>query len=169
MNSTTESKPETKKDVYSIANEIVTEHLKRGVVPWLVPWTKGGVPQNLINHIEFRGINVFLLAALGYKKNFFITPKQLEKAEGTVKKNEKGYPVFYWKWDDENGNKEKQTEKKSPALRYYYVYNIEQCDGIKKSMIPEIHVPENPLQMCQALVASMPNPPAIAHGPHPAS
>lgn len=159
---------ETKKDVYSIATSLVIEHLKRGVVPWLTQWTEGGMPQNLINHLEYRFINVFLLATLGCKKNFFITPKQLQEIGGTVKKDEKGYPVFYWKWNKDNENEDPGSKEK-PLLRYYYVYNIEQCNGIKKNMIPKITVPENPLQMCAAIVANMPKAPTIQEGIHPAS
>lgn len=174
MEATTETKQESKKSVYEIATALVIEHLKRGVVPWLTQWTEQGAPQNLINHIEYRGVNVFLLATLGYKKNFFITPKQLEKAGGASKKHEKGYPIFFWKFPEKkselNGIPVTETDgNQSPALRYYYAYNIEQCTGIKKSMIPKVHVPENPLQMCAAIVANMPNAPAIQHGHHPAS
>lgn len=36
-------------------------------------------------------------------------------------------------------------------------------------MIPKIQVPENPLQMCAAIVANIPNAASIQHGPRPAS
>jgi len=171
---TTAETTTAKKDVHAIATEHVIEHLKRGIVPWLTQWTHQGIPQNLVNHIEFRFINVFLLATLGYKKNFFITQKQLEKLGASVKKKQRGYPAFYWKWPEKsekmNGITVTESDSsKSPFLRYYYVYNIEQCNEIKKSMIPKIHVPENPLQMCAAIVANMPNAPTVQHGIHPAS
>lgn len=165
MNTTTE----TKKDVHSIATAFVIEHLKHRVVPWLNHWTERGMPQNLITHLEYRFLNIFLLANLGFKKNFFITLKQLEEIKGTVKKGEKGFPVYYWKWDNGNDKSSEADTKQTPTLRYYYVYNIDQCDGIKKSLIPKIEVPKNPLQVCMALVANMQKVPPIKHGVNSAS
>src|SRR6185295_17039240 len=73
------------------------------------------------------------------------------------------------KWNNESENGKENAGKKNPVLRYYYVYNNEQCNGIKKGLIPKISVPGNPLQICAALVANMPNVPAIQNGLHPAS
>ena len=127
---------ETKKDVHSIATNIVVGHLKRGIVPWLIP-------QNFVNHLQYRGLNVFLLAILGYRKNFFITPKQREESGCTPKKTQIGHPVFYWKWFHET--EQTNEDRNKPHFRYYYVYNIEQCIGIKKSKYPSSAVPESPL------------------------
>jgi len=153
---------QTKKDVYSIATEQVLRHLERGKVPWLISFTDAGMPQNLINRRPYRGINSLLLAALGYSKNVFLTPKQIETEGGHVKDGEEGHIVFYWNW---NGVKKGNGDDKppSPQLRFYRVYNIIQCIGIKRKA-PKVRKPRNPLEMCVAIVGNMPHCPAIRHG-----
>ena len=164
-----ENSTETKKDVQAIATEKVLSYLEKSVVPWFTSWTGAGIPQNLPTRKEYRALNVFLLASLGYPKNFFITPKQLEELNGTLKSGESGHPIFYWKWNDEKEENTNYLEKNKPVLRYYYAYNIAQCNGIKKSQIPKIEKPKNPLEMCVALAENMPKRSEISHGIHPAT
>ena len=43
-------------------------------------------------------------------------------------------------------------------MRYYTVFNVEQCEGITA---PGADKPVNPIEECERIVAGMPNPPAI--------
>lgn len=60
-------------DVYAIVTERIVEQLKQGTVPWQKPWADTGLPQNLLTHRPYRGINVWLLATLNYPVNYFLT------------------------------------------------------------------------------------------------
>src|SRR4051812_20549255 len=91
--------PTTKyKDVYSIVNDRIIEHLEKGVIPWRQPWTKAGLPKNLISGKQYRGINVMLLASLHYFQNSFLTYRQVKELGGKIRQGEKSCPVIYWNW-----------------------------------------------------------------------
>jgi len=60
----------------------------------------------------------------------YATFKQVQQAGGYVKKGAKAQMVVFWKWieqeDEETGEK-----KEIPLLRYYNVFHIDQCEGLK--------------------------------------
>ncbi|MGA7918408.1 MAG: zincin-like metallopeptidase domain-containing protein [Candidatus Acidiferrales bacterium] len=47
--------------------------------------------------------------------------------------------------------------RKLPLLRYYTVFNVEQCDGIAA---PDVGRVVNPIEECESIVRQIPNPPA---------
>ena len=80
----------------------------------------------------YRGINVFLLSAAGYGSPYWLTYKQATERGGHVRKGEHGTKVVFWKigtreTEDADGD---TIERKSILLRYYTVFNVEQCEGI---------------------------------------
>lgn len=122
------------RDVYSIVTDRILQQLDKGIVPWRQPWTSAGPPQNLITKRSYRGINLWLLLMLNFTRNFFITAKQLKEIGGEVKKDEKPNLVVYWNWKEATDETSGET-KMIPFLRYYMVYNIDQCDGIPKELL----------------------------------
>lgn len=163
--------------IYEMVTERVIDKIKvaiasiekgeTGMAPWHRPWHQSGIPQNLVSKKGYRGINVFLLSALGYASPFFVTFNQAKTLGGKVKKGEKGCPVVFWKWmeldKDEDGNKLAKT-KKIPFLRYYTVFNVDQCEGFEEK-IPAVETREfNPIAEGDAIISGMPNPPTINHG-----
>src|SRR5271156_6635418 len=116
-----------KRDVYQVVTDRITSLLESGVVPWRKPWTEAGLPQNLITKRSYRGINVWLLASYDFTRNFFLTPKQLKDLGGIAKEKEKPVTVVFWEWKDLKDEESKET-KQVPFIRYYSVYNVEQCD-----------------------------------------
>jgi antirestriction protein ArdC len=160
-----------RRDVYSIVNERIIEQLKNGTVPWRKPWTEAGVPMNLVSRRPYRGINVMLLAMLGYQRNLFLTFKQIQELGGTVAKGERGHMVVYWNYVERDqahaergdGTPIEHLAKKVPMLRYYTVFNIAQCDGLPEKYLAS---PENnwaPIETCDEIVDQMPNKPKITH------
>lgn len=157
--------PAAPKDVYAIINEKIIEQLDKGTIPWLQPWHSGGLPQNLITKKPYHGINVMLLAMEGYEHNQFITFNQLHDVGGKVKKGEKGHLVVYWKIEKPTTDSEQQTqseEKKKAVLRYYYVFNIAQCENVPAKYLPQVRETKD-LPTCEAIVTGMPNCPEIKH------
>ncbi len=158
------AKPLTRhKDVYSIVNDRIIEHLEKGVIPWRQPWTEAGLPKNLITGKQYRGINVMLLASLHYPQNTFLTFRQVSELSGTVKQGEKSCPVIYWNWMVKL-NKVNNEVEKIPYLRYYNVFNISQCEGIPKDKLPPVIEWKNdPIKSCEEIIDKMPNRPEIRH------
>lgn len=152
--------------VYEIITDRILEQLEKGNVPWHKPWAGGEAPKNLITKKEYRGVNVFILSAMGYTSPYWLSFKQAQELGGAVRKGEKGCPVVFWKWltkTDDDGN---ITEEKIPMLRYYTVFNVAQVDGIDEKRIPALAIKYNDLEKierCEAVVYAMPKRPEILH------
>ncbi len=164
---TTPPKNAVQKDVYAIINEKIIEQLNKGTIPWRKPWNDGGLPQNLITKNYYHGINLILLLMEGFEHNQFISFNQLHTIGGKVKKGEKGHLVVYWNMVDKRKDEAKQTventeEKKKSVLRYYYVFNIAQCENIPDKYLPPVREAKE-LPSCEEIVNTMPKCPPIKH------
>ena len=120
--------------VYEIITDRIVRLLEDGVVPWRRPWAgPDDAPKNVVSRKDYRGVNAFLLSAMGYESPYWLTFKQAKALGGSVRKGERSTPVVFWKWieraseDPETGETE---TKKIPLVRYYNVFNAEQCDGL---------------------------------------
>jgi antirestriction protein ArdC len=147
--------------VYSIVTEQILKQLESGVAPWHRPWTTE-TPKNLSSGRPYRGLNVFLLASNGYGSPYWLTYKQAIERGGHVRKSEHGTRIVFWKIgtreiEDADGD---TVERKSIVLRYYTVFNVEQCEGIAA---PKSSPIVNPIEECERIVQQMPYPPAIEH------
>lgn len=145
--------------VYSIVTEQILKQLESGVAPWHRPWTTQ-VPKNLASDRVYRGINVFLLSASGYGSPYWLTFRQAKERGGHVRKGQHGTTVVFWKIgtrEVENADGE-LNERTSILLRYYTVFNVEQCDGIAA---PKVAPVISPIEECERIVRQMPNPPAM--------
>ena len=124
-------------DLYQEITNQITAMLDKGVVPWRSPILGGGSarhPRNLDSGKGYRGINTFLLAftafAQGYSSSYWLTFNQAMQKGGNVKKCEKSSMVVFWKqYEIEDKDTGKPT--KIPVLRYYNVFNVQQCKGIE--------------------------------------
>ncbi|MDB5009199.1 MAG: hypothetical protein JWP45_3592 [Mucilaginibacter sp.] len=153
-------------DVYSIITNRIIEQLEKQVIPWRKPWTEGGHPQNLFTKRPYTGMNTWLLGSLGYAQNYFLTWKQLKAVGASVKKSEKGTMVVFWKRvAEEEGKNSTESQKAKSILRYYYVYNIAQIDGLPEIItIPAFPDPISHIGVFDEIIERMPNCPSIKHG-----
>jgi antirestriction protein ArdC len=157
-------------DIYQAVTDRILEALDKGTVPWRHPIIKsgGGWPKNFDSGRAYRGVNVFLLAmtawAKGYGSSYWLTYKQAEANGGNIKKGEKASMVVFWKqWETED--KETGTKKRLPVLRYFNVFNVEQCDGLKQPDAPPApEVPFVPIDECTRIISEYANSPTIEHG-----
>lgn len=163
-------------DVYEIVRDRILTQLEEGVVPWRRPWgTASTTPVNAISKRPYRGINLFLLPVERYQDNRWVTFKQAQGLGGSVRKGEKSSSVVFWKMlparndsegvtvaDHQNGSGADER-RVVPFLRYYNVFNVEQCDGLNlpaRETVPAVE----PDAAADAIIAGMPNRPAIVHG-----
>ncbi|MDP1728469.1 MAG: zincin-like metallopeptidase domain-containing protein [Bacteroidota bacterium] len=148
-----------KLNVQEMISALIINLLEKGIIPWRQLFEGTNFPCNLITNRSYRGINVWLLASLGFKQNYFLTFKQLSKAGYNVKKGEKSWPVMYLDWLDmpEGG-------KAQAIMNYYRVFNIEQLENLPEHLIP---VPKKritkaaALKICARIVEEMPLRPEI--------
>lgn len=124
-------------DAYQIVTNRILEMLDAGEIPWNKPWHGGlegaisystGKPYSLLNQ--------FLLPKAGE----YLTFNQVKALGGKVKKGAKSHLVVFFKLfisKDYKKNSEGEMEeevKKVPVLRYYYVFHIEDCEGVKSKI-----------------------------------
>jgi len=157
----------TRRDAYQIVTDRILAALEKGTVPWHQPWTSQ-LPANLLTRKPYRGVNVFVLRCSLHASPWWATYRQIEELAGHVRKGEHGSPVCFWKWlDKSEDNEEGQTDNQIrhfPLLRYYIVFNSEQCEGIEHHLPVGRPSPPEPIAAAETIVASMPNPPRIWHG-----
>ena len=151
---------------YQVITDRILTLLQQGTVPWQQPWDSAlGLPRNLFSQHAYRGINVWLLTAMGLPSPFWATFHQVKAAGGTIRKGAHGVPVVFWKVYTHEDTETGETEKRF-VLRQFTVFNAVQLDGVA---IPEITVLAHrftPIERCAHLVNAMPQRPAILHG-HP--
>jgi antirestriction protein ArdC len=76
----------TRIDVYQVVTDRIINLLEQGTIPWTKPWKSAGPPMNLISKRLYKGINVLLLASMGYDQNYFLTFDQIKQCGGSVLK-----------------------------------------------------------------------------------
>ena len=152
--------------VYEIINERIISELEKGVIPWLNPYQSKLRAMNLISKKYYKGINTILLNIdNSFNSPYWLTFKQCSNLKGKIKKNAKSTIIVFWKFLeikelDKNTN---LMEKKSiPLLRYYRVFNTEQCE-LPEGTVPEyLEIHENDkLDICESIVDNYKDKPSI--------
>lgn len=161
-------------NVYEIITDRIVSQLEKGTVPWQKPWSgmAASEPRNLVSKKGYRGINAFLTDCQGYTSPYWLSFKQAGDLGGKIKTGEKGTPVIFWNWVKKGtGKQDPVTDaellKNIPFLRYYTVFNSQQCElpEGKLPLVPDL--PDNgltPIACCERIAAKMPNAPAIRYG-----
>jgi len=152
--------------VYQIVTDRIVSLLEQGTIPWNRPWSGGPTyerPANLKTGHVYRGINVFLLAAMSFSSRYWLSFKQTKAMNGHVRRGEKSTPIIFWKRIEVEDKRTGET-KETPMLRYYNVFNLDQIDGIEAPDAVEVPDREfTPITRAQQVVDNMPNPPRIEH------
>lgn len=165
------AKKTAKMSVYEMVTSRILSALDSGVIPWHQPWesTSGGFHSNLKSKKNYRGINQLLLSmsamAGGWNSPYWLSFKQAKEMGGTVRKGEKGTLVVFYK---PVKAEESKTSNGYLILRYYYVWNTDQCDGIDSKipapLDPADVKPFSPIETAEAILNGMPNPPSLSYG-----
>lgn len=151
--------------VYELVTGKILEQLRKGSVPWRKPWSTrltggSGMPRNAVSGRPYSGINFLLLSTAPYRDPRWLTFRQARNLGGTINIGEKSTLVTFWnitEIEDDQGE-----QKKRFLLRYYLVFNVEQCSGLH---LKPIVVPKdfNPIAEAEAIFAGMPNAPPLDH------
>lgn len=157
-------------DLYATVTDQIVAMLEAGVVPWRSPilgQSKAGHPKNLNTDKPYRGVNVFLLAftsyAKGFESSYWLTFNQAKERGGSVRKGEKSTLVVFWKQYETTDRK---TGKPAtvPVMRYYNVFNLEQCDGIP---VPDAVTFQptafTPIEVAEQIASGYANGPSLEH------
>jgi len=158
-------------DLYTEVTNQIVAMLDQGVVPWRSPIlgrSSAGHPKNLESTKPYRGVNVFLLAfsafAKGYGSSYWLTFNQAKAKGGTIKKGEKSSMVVFWK-QYETTDKDTGDAKKIPVLRYYNVFNVEQCEGLTApDAVPFVPTDFKPIDAAETLAKGFADGPSLEHG-----
>ncbi|MBZ0154897.1 MAG: ssDNA-binding domain-containing protein [Alphaproteobacteria bacterium] len=149
-------------NVYDIITERILSKMEAGIIPWRKPWVNMELPKNYLTKREYRGINLFILNMAGHTSPYWLTFKQVKDCKGHVKMSEQATPIVYWtiieKPDTDNTDIGKEPEK-TPILRYYNVFNLDQTSGIQE---PVSEREES--KPCERIILNMPQSPKILHG-----
>jgi antirestriction protein ArdC len=148
--------------VYELIADRIMDLLKQGIIPWKKPWHAVGFPRNLVSNKDYRGVNLFILSSTGFTQPYWLTFNQAKELGGSVKRGEKGIPVVFWKIlkkEEENSQKEVNI----PFLRYYTVFNVEQCENLKKEPPKIEKQPFEPIELCEKVISDWKEKPEIRH------
>ena len=123
-------------------NQMVTDRvivkLEAGTIPWKhFASSPLSEPKNLVSKRPYHGINHLLLTGSKYGSPYWLTYHQAQELGGHVKKGEKAELVVFWKFVevDEKQDDGATQRKQVPILRHYYVFNVEQTEGVKHPAI----------------------------------
>jgi|SRR5579863_247972 len=125
-------------DLYEVVtSKILAQIEATGKLTWVKPWNNknGNIPMNGKTKRPYDGVNFFLLQMSGFSSNYWLTYNQITEMGGTVKKGEHATQVVFWKmnlYKDVDKKTGEETVKKVPFLKYYNVFNVDQCEGIIK-------------------------------------
>lgn len=154
--------------VYQIISDRLLQIIQTsGKLPWVKEW-KGGKANAPMNGFTKRsydpfGINFFLLSNAPYSSPYWLTYKQVGEMGGNVRKGEKGWPVVFWKISNYEQTKDNgdTIQKTFPLLRYYTVFNAEQCEGIEIPVVNDIPFNHNPIESAQRIIDEFKNAPEM--------
>lgn len=166
--STVTSGRSRRSSTYELVNDRILEALRNGVVPWRKPWYEVAPPCNGLSNRPYHGVNFFLLSLSRYLDHRWVTFKQARQLGGFVRANETGWPIVFWKrWSiDEPDPATGEVQSKSiPILRHFFVFNVEQCEGLDLPKLDYQVKPANEgIAAAEALVAGVPDPPRMHLG-----
>jgi antirestriction protein ArdC len=161
---------------YQVTTDRLIAMLEAGTAPWHKPWTGGtsAFPKNIKSKKPYSGINVWMLHMSGHSSAYFLTFKQAQELGGSVRKGEKGFPVVFTKQlppravdaPTDNGGTERTIDARTGGrmLKYYTVFNVEQCDGITApdaGTVPTFD--HDPIDTAERILTAIPNRPTITH------
>ncbi len=114
-------------DLYQHVTDRILSELEKGVVPWKKPWVGSRFAVSHVTGRPYSLLNQLLLGQPGE----YLTIRQANQEGGRVRKGQKSRMVVFWKWIEEEDEDHDGEKSRRPFLRYYSVFHISQCEGIR--------------------------------------
>lgn len=108
----------------------IVRQLEQGTAPWVKPWAIP-LPYNAATQRRYSGINVLLLWDTPYQRPAWITYRQAAALGGQVRKGERGSGIVFVSTVTKH---EGDEDAVIPFLRRYWVFNVEQVDGLPANL-----------------------------------
>lgn len=151
--------------VYDYVTERILGLLDKGEVPWHKPWDADSeAPRNFVSKKPYRGINTFLLSFSGFSSPYWLTMNQCRAKGGKVKKGSKSHMIVFYQTLEYADKTDKDKINKIPFLRYFNVFNVEQCEGLTLPESKKVEREFVPIEEAARIVREMPLRPTINHG-----
>ncbi len=154
--------------IYEMVTSTIIAALNKGVIPWRKPWNaQSSTPVNAVSNKGYRGVNLFLLGMAPYEDHRWLTIRQANELGGRAKAGETPTVVIFWKhWEPKENEVEPDRKARIPILRYYKVFNAEQCEDLRLPALyrPQPLMPHERIQRAELLIESMADKPAIKEG-----
>ena len=123
-------------NVYQMVTERIINEMEKGIIPWHKPWA--GVADGAVSYVTHKPysiLNQFLLGEAGE----YLTFNQCKSLGGTIKKGAKSKFVVFFTFVEDKKNKKIDENgiehyDKIPILKYYNVFHINDCEGVKSKM-----------------------------------
>lgn len=161
--------------------KMVTDQLEKNVVPWHKPWAANEA-QNAVSGKEYHGWNRMILnCGQPYQDHRWLTFKQSNALGGHVMKDEHAQLVTFWKvferstaendldGDGTTHTTDARRSSQGRILRYYHIFNVEQCAGLKIKPLAEIMPVNNkakPIDAAEALWRGYKDAPKVEQANH---
>ena len=127
-----------KEDIYQKVTDSIIAAIEAGRTGDGIKWAQdaaGGMPINHKTKAAYRGINTLILWSAartnGYSSNAWLTYKQAAEMGGQVRKGEKAELCVFFKML-EITDKETDEDKEIPMASPFWLFNLDQIEGIEK-------------------------------------
>jgi len=144
------------RSVTEVITDAIIAQLEKGVIPWEKSWINSC--KNAVSRKDYRGINRLITSMTMVMKEFkcpyFATYNQIKDLGGHVKRGAHGIPIIFWKVIDVKSVSEELeiTEKNIPMMRYFTVFNLDQCQGIDMSKFQMAENQNDPIETAEQVV-----------------
>lgn len=148
-------------------------YIENNPTEWIAGWYgKSKSPINAKTEKAYKGLNAFYLMVLsvmrGYSDPRWLTFNQAKELGANVKLGEKSSEIFYWSFYDKKTKKpfdertvedmtyeerrEYLKENVRPVIKFYQVFNAEQCDNMPEYSIEAFSMNEEERERQNAII-----------------
>jgi len=135
-------------DIYQTITDRMISEMEKGIIPWHKPWQASGLAISHTTGKPYSLLNQMLLGRAGE----YLTFNECHKLGGYVRKGEKASMIVFWRWIDKE-DEETGEVKQVPFLKYYSVFHLSQCEGIKAKYAQELTTSASPDESAESVIA----------------
>ena len=136
-------------DVYQEVTDRIVAQLEQGVIPWHKPWIISGKACAISRSTgkPYSLLNQMILGRPGEYATF----SQIQKEGSKIRKGEKAQMVVFWKFIEQE-DEETHEKKQVPFLRYFSVFHIDQCEGLKPKHVQDLPATVRPDEKAENII-----------------